>query len=83
MFVNSEDSLLKARGVRQIPLYDREEVGEAGSNCPISPDGARVNNVPIVTKWFGLAANTGIWEHPRFRSIKINIHRWSPHTGSP
>lgn len=72
MFLSSEDSLLKARGVRQIPLYNRE-VGEAGSNCPISPDGAWVNNVSVVTQWFGLAANTGIWEHPGFRSIKINI----------
>lgn len=84
MFANSEDSLLKATGSSQIfSFYDRKEVGEVGSNCPISPDAACVNNVSVLTKWFCLAANTGIWEHPGFRSLKINISRLSPHIRKP
>lgn len=84
MFVSSADSLLKATGIRQIfSFYDREEVGEVGSNCPISPDAAHVKKVSVLTKWICLAANTGIWEHLGFRSLKINISRLSPHIRKP
>lgn len=67
MFVNFEDSLLKATGIRQIFSFcDKKEVGEVGSNCPISPEAARVKNGSVLTKWFCLAASTGIWEDPGF-----------------
>jgi len=83
MSVNSEESLLKAIGIRQISsFYDRKEAGEVGSNSPISPDAARVN-VSVLTKWFCLAASTGIWEHLGFRSLKINICRLSPPIRKP
>lgn len=84
MFVSSEDSLLKATGIRQIiSFYDRKEAGEVGSNRPISPDAAHVNKVSVLTKWICLAANTGSWEHPGFRSLKINISRLSSHIRKP
>lgn len=72
--VTFEGSLLKATGIRQkYFLFVIEK--EVGNNCQISQDAVRVNNVSVLTRLFGLAANT--WEHQGFRSLRINISRLS------
>lgn len=47
--MNSEDSLLNATVIRQISSFYDRKAGEVDSNCPISLDAARVNNVSVLS----------------------------------